>query len=119
MRVTDISEEHARECGFEDEKVNEFPPVRSAKSPLYEAWLALGRSGADWVWSVAVERWVNAEHEMQHPDAPTWCIHCGTFSTHVETTKCTENRSGKWDARKNPRAMIQSILGKLVPEVLR
>lgn len=56
VRISDISEEHARECGFEDEKVNEFPPVRSAKSPLYEAWLAVGRSGADWAWSVRVEK---------------------------------------------------------------
>lgn len=59
------------------------------------------------------------EHEMQHPDAPMWCIHCGTFSTHAETTECTEDRSGKWDARKNPRAMVEAIFGERWLEVLR
>ena len=29
------------------------------------------------------------EHELQHEDSPTWCVHCGTFDIYCATSTCS------------------------------
>jgi hypothetical protein len=36
-------------------------------------------------------------HEMQHPDSPTWCIHCGTFDVYCGFKDCVSDRERRFD----------------------
>ena len=36
-------------------------------------------------------------HEMQHPDSPTWCIHCGTFDIYCGSMECVSDRGRRFD----------------------
>lgn len=37
-------------------------------------------------------------HQYQHPDAPTWCIHCGTFQEHCRDGEQCSGKPHAWDA---------------------
>lgn len=51
-------------------------------------------------------------HEMQHPDSPTWCVHCGTFDMWCDTADCIVDREvRKFDMTRNWGAMFRSIFG--------
>lgn len=41
-----------------------------------------------------------AEHVMQHPESPTWCIHCGTFDVYCEYEPCVSEQAGRYDCAK-------------------
>jgi len=41
------------------------------------------------------------KHQFQHPDSPTWCIHCSTFDTHcIPDEECPAEPTGKYDYTK-------------------
>ena len=52
-------------------------------------------------------------HEMQHPDSPTWCVHCGTFDPYCKVTDCTPNRDRLFDMsdQANWRRTLVSVFG--------
>lgn len=52
------------------------------------------------------------QHEMQHPESPTWCIHCGTFDVFCAGIACTEDRSGQFDNRKHSLKEVLGIEGQ-------
>jgi hypothetical protein len=56
-------------------------------------------------------------HEMQHHDSPTWCIHCGTFDIYCDG-ECDSDRSGKYDSGKpeNYARMFREVFGVGLPE---
>jgi hypothetical protein len=37
------------------------------------------------------------QHELQHLDSPTWCVHCGTFDIYCDRYSCTGSRDRKYD----------------------
>lgn len=56
------------------------------------------------------------QHEMQHPDSPTWCIHCGTFDIYCEAYACTASRAARFDSREqeNAQRMFGEFFGLAV-----
>ena len=54
---------------------------------------------------------MSAAHEMQHPDSPTWCIHCGTFDIYCDGSECTENQIGQYNAAVHAREMFTGLFG--------
>jgi hypothetical protein len=57
------------------------------------------------------------KHEMQHPDSPTWCIHCGTFDIYAETTECAAEPTRAFDSRIPGTfdRMLRGVFGDRVP----
>jgi hypothetical protein len=51
-------------------------------------------------------------HEAQHPDNPTWCIHCGEFDPDPGEA-CDAERIGEFDSRKSDSAtrMFADLFG--------
>ena len=46
------------------------------------------------------------DHEMQHADSPTWCVHCGTFDIYCQSYPCEGKRERKYDSALNGSARI-------------
>ena len=57
-------------------------------------------------------------HEAQHPDGPTWCVHCGTFDVYFATTECCPEQDRRFDSSqpRNFLKMLSGIFGEF-PEV--
>jgi hypothetical protein len=55
------------------------------------------------------------QHQLQHPDSPTWCIGCGCFDTHIDSDyPCPSPGSNKYDTRieENYIRLFESLFGK-------
>jgi hypothetical protein len=52
------------------------------------------------------------QHEMQHKDSPTWCVHCGTFDLYA-SGKCNAPRARSFDRAipKNRRRVFNDVFG--------
>ena len=60
-------------------------------------------------------------HELQHAESPTWCIHCGRFDFSCkDVNECTTERTGRFDSRapENFQRMFCETFGQF-PEVTR
>jgi len=44
-------------------------------------------------------------HVMQHPDSPTWCIHCGRFDVYCDGD-CTAEPTGRFNSF-NPEVFVR------------
>lgn len=53
-------------------------------------------------------------HEMQHPNSPTWCVHCGTFDIYAEG-ECDGPRDRRFDASApaNFDRMVRALFGEV------
>lgn len=51
------------------------------------------------------------EHVMQHPDSPTWCVHCGTFDIYCVGRSCADEQTGEYDSAVNGRKMFTDLFG--------
>lgn len=58
------------------------------------------------------------KHKMQHPDAPTWCVYCGTFDHNCEPEEECDAQDSveKWNSETNFGEMFSHIFGKPLPE---
>jgi len=54
---------------------------------------------------------MNNNHEMQHPDSPTWCVHCGTFDCFRDRVTCTAERNRQYDSKLNAPRMLKELFG--------
>ena len=52
------------------------------------------------------------KHQFQHPDSPTWCIHCGRFA-HLCGSEDCDGTEGSFDSRTPEvfERMFQDIFG--------
>lgn len=54
------------------------------------------------------------KHEAQHPDSPTWCVHCGTFDIYFATGECSPVRDRRFDSNveSNFERIATGLFGK-------
>ena len=51
------------------------------------------------------------EHQFQHPNAPTWCKHCGEFSHACRPGEACHGKPGAFDATtKEGRELIAKLI---------
>lgn len=54
------------------------------------------------------------EHELEHEDRPTWCVHCGSFDEYAVGECFEEDRTARrFDSRvvENQTRLLNEIFG--------
>lgn len=53
-----------------------------------------------------------SKHELQHPDAPTWCVNCGKFDVYCNS-ECAAEPTREFDSSvpANHDRMLRDLFG--------